>query len=115
MSADPLGIGLVGCGKISETYVRTLAGSDEVRILRCADLDPDRARLVAAAAGAEATTTDELLEDDVVDIVLNLTPPAHHADVALAALGRREARLRREAPRGRPRAGTAGARRGRGP
>ncbi len=86
MSADPLGIGLIGCGKISETYVRSLAGSDEVRILRCADIDPDRARLVAAAAGAEATTTDELLEDDVVDIVLNLTPPAHHADVALAAL-----------------------------
>ena len=86
MSADPLGIGLIGCGKISETYVRSLAGSDEVRILRCADLDPDRARLVAAAAGAEATTTGELLEDDVVDIVLNLTPPAHHADVALAAL-----------------------------
>ena len=86
MSADPLGIGLIGCGKISETYVRSLAGSDEVRILRCADIDPDRARLVAAAAGAEATTTGELLEDDVVDIVLNLTPPAHHADVALAAL-----------------------------
>ena len=87
MSAGPLGIGLVGCGKISETYVRSLAGSDEVRIVRCADLDPDRARLVAAAAGAEATTTDELLEDDGVDIVLDLTPPAHHAEIALAALG----------------------------
>ena len=36
MSPDPLGIGLVGCGKISETYVRSLAGSDEVRMARCA-------------------------------------------------------------------------------
>ena len=86
MSADPLGIGLIGCGKISETYVRTLAGSEELRIVRCADLDPDRARLVAAAAGAEASTTDELLEDGHVEIVLNLTPPASHAAIALAAL-----------------------------
>ena len=83
---EPLGIGLVGCGRISETYVRTLAGHEEVRILRCADLDPERARLIAAAAGAEASTLEELLADDLVELVLNLTPPATHAEVALAAI-----------------------------
>jgi predicted dehydrogenase len=86
VSADPLGIGLIGCGKISETYVETLAGSDEVRILRCADLDAERARVVAHAAGATPSTTREVLADDRVRLVLNLTPPAEHADVALAAL-----------------------------
>jgi len=87
MSADPLGIGLIGCGKISETYVATLAGSDEVRILRCADLDIERAQVVALAAGATPSTTAEMLADDRIGLVLNLTPPAEHADVALAALG----------------------------
>jgi len=86
MSADPLGIGLIGCGKISETYVETLAGSDEVRIHRCADLDPERARAVALVAGATASSTAEVLGDERIALVLNLTPPAEHAEVALAAL-----------------------------
>jgi predicted dehydrogenase len=86
MSADPLGIGLIGCGKISETYVETLAGSDEVRILRCADLDVERARVVAHAAGATPSTTAEVLSDERVQLVLNLTPPSEHANVAVAAL-----------------------------
>lgn len=82
----PLGVGIVGCGKISETYVRTLAGSDALRVLRCADVDQGRARALAALAGAESATTAEILADERVRVVLNLTPPAHHADVALAAL-----------------------------
>jgi predicted dehydrogenase len=86
MSEAPLGIGLVGCGRISETYVRTLAGDADVRVLRCADLDPGRARRLALAARAEASTTSDVLADDEVDLVLNLTPPATHADIALAAL-----------------------------
>jgi predicted dehydrogenase len=86
VSAEPLGIGLIGCGTISETYVETLAGSDEVRILRCADLDPERARAVASAAGATASGTEEILGDERIALVLNLTPPAQHADVALTAL-----------------------------
>jgi predicted dehydrogenase len=86
MSADALGVGLIGCGKISETYVDTLAGSGDVRILRCADLDPERAQVLAHAAGAVASTTADVLADDRVAIVLNLTPPAEHAEVALAAL-----------------------------
>ena len=86
MSADPLGIGLIGCGKISETYVDTLGGRDEVRILRCADLDAERAQVVAHAAGAAPSTTAEVLADDRIQLVLNLTPPSAHAEVALAAL-----------------------------
>ncbi len=82
----PLRVGLVGCGKISETYVKTLAGSDALRVTRCADLDPGRARLIASAADAEPSTTDALLSDELVDVVLNLTPPAAHASIALAAL-----------------------------
>jgi predicted dehydrogenase len=86
----PLGVGLVGCGRISETYVRTLAGSDAVRVVRCADLDPARARALASLAGAEAATTEEVLADELVQVVLNLTPPEEHAEIALAALEARK-------------------------
>ncbi|HJU46662.1 MAG TPA: Gfo/Idh/MocA family oxidoreductase [Gaiellaceae bacterium] len=86
MTPGPLRVGLVGCGKISETYVRTLAGHDALRVVRCADLDPDRAQMIATAAEAEPATTTELLSDDHVDVVLNLTPPDTHADIAIAAL-----------------------------
>jgi predicted dehydrogenase len=84
----PLGVGLVGCGRISETYVRTLAGSAAVRVLRCADLDAARARSLASLAGADASTTEEVLADENVRVVLNLTPPVNHADIALSALER---------------------------
>ena len=52
-----------------------------------ADLDPARAAAVAAAQpGVRALTVDELLADDQVDVVLNLTVPAAHAEVALRAI-----------------------------
>ena len=52
-----------------------------------ADLDMDRARAVASEyPGVRALTVDELLSDDAVDLVLNLTIPAAHAEVALKAI-----------------------------
>ena len=43
-------------------------------------------RAVAAEQGVEAMTVDELLAHPEVDVVLNLTIPLAHADVALRAL-----------------------------
>jgi predicted dehydrogenase len=78
---------MVGCGNISAAYLETFPGLDAVTLTAVADLDMDRAREVAAAhPGVRALTVDELLADDGVDLVLNLTIPAAHADVALKAI-----------------------------
>lgn len=86
-STQPLRIGIVGCGNISTAYLETFPRLDAVALTAVADLDMDRARAVAAEhPGVRALTVDELLSDDGVDLVLNLTIPAAHADIALKAL-----------------------------
>ncbi|MDP9849342.1 Gfo/Idh/MocA family protein [Streptosporangium lutulentum] len=83
----PVGVGIVGCGAISGQYVTTLRALEGVRLVAVADLDPARAQAVADAhEGVRALPVPALLADEAVDIVLNLTLPAVHAEVALQAI-----------------------------
>src|SRR5690242_566999 len=53
----------------------------------CADLDVSRAQARAAEYGIpRACSPAELLADPSIEIVINLTVPAAHAEVALAAI-----------------------------
>lgn len=80
-------IGIVGLGVISHQYLATLGQASGVRIAAVADLDVARAEAAAASIpGCRALTTDELLADPRIGVVLNLTIPAAHAPVALAAI-----------------------------
>jgi len=84
---QPHGIGIVGLGVISAQYLDTLVGADAVRIVAVADLDAAKARAVAERVpGCRALSVEELLTDPEVQTVLNLTIPAAHASVALAAV-----------------------------
>jgi predicted dehydrogenase len=78
-------IGIVGCGRVIERYEPMLQRARMLDIASCADLDEARARAVADVFGARALAPDQLITSDVA-IVLNLTPPAAHAEVARAAL-----------------------------
>lgn len=80
-------IGIVGVGVISKVYLETLAARSDARITAVADLDMTRATAVAATIpGARALEVSALLASPDVDVVLNLTIPAAHADIALAAI-----------------------------
>lgn len=81
-----LGIGVVGCGNISLTYMRNAALFDGVELRACADLSADVAAARAAEYGIRALSLDSLLADEEVDLVLNLTVPNAHFDVSMAAL-----------------------------
>ncbi|WZH38381.1 MAG: Gfo/Idh/MocA family oxidoreductase [Microbacterium enclense] len=84
---QPHGIGIVGLGVISAQYLATLGDHPDVRIVATADLDRSRAEEMAGRVeGCRALSVDELVADPAVDTVLNLTIPAAHAEVALAAL-----------------------------
>jgi predicted dehydrogenase len=82
----PLGVGLVGCGTISTVYLRNAAGFDSLRVVACSDADRAAAERTAVTHGLAACTTEELMRRDDVDVVLCLTPPDWHADVALQAI-----------------------------
>jgi predicted dehydrogenase len=84
---DALKIGLVGAGQISGQYLRTLPRLSGLTLTKVADIDADRARAAAQQApGAVVVTPEELYAADDVDLVLNLTIPQAHAQVALNAI-----------------------------
>ncbi len=83
----PLRVGIVGAGAISGAYLGSLPRLPGLQLTAVADLDHQRAQAVAdTQTDVAALSVDELMAGDAVDVVLNLTIPAAHASVALAAL-----------------------------
>ncbi|WIE72993.1 Gfo/Idh/MocA family oxidoreductase [Curtobacterium sp. MCJR17_020] len=86
MNEPVLRVGVVGVGVISQQYFEHFPALPGLSLVAVADLDVDRAQAVGAAQGVRGTSVDKLLAADDVDVVLNLTIPAAHADVATRAL-----------------------------
>src|SRR5919205_1048575 len=87
MAAKKVGIGIVGCGTISGIYLKVAPTFDLLEVVACADIVVERARARAAEFGvAKALSVEELLADPEVELVVNLTIPAAHGQVALAAV-----------------------------
>lgn len=83
----PVGIGVIGAGVISGQYLDNLTSFPDLEVRFIADIDVDRARAQAAAYNvASSGTVEELLQDDGIEIVVNLTIPAVHVEVALQVI-----------------------------
>ena len=83
----PLGIGIVGTGNIAGGYARDALTHPEIRLVAATDVDLDRAAAFAAEHSMRAhPTLDDLLADDEVEIVVNLTVHHAHYDVTRRAL-----------------------------
>ena len=76
-------IGILGCGVISRTYAADIkAFYRRLQIAACADVLPEQARKLAEEFGIpKACTPEELLQDDGIEIVINLTPPQFHVEL----------------------------------
>lgn len=79
-------IGIIGCGIISDSYLKGAARSDLLRVKRVADLRADAAQAKAVEYGVEAATPDQLLADPDIEMVINLTVPAAHVPVGLQVI-----------------------------
>src|ERR671928_672262 len=80
-------VGVIGCGKISGICLQHGAIFDDIEIVACSDLVLERAEAQAQTYGVpKACSPEELLADEEVEVVLNLTVPFVHAEVSLAAL-----------------------------
>ncbi|GGP77867.1 Gfo/Idh/MocA family protein [Saccharothrix coeruleofusca] len=85
--SGPVGVGVIGAGTISTTYLENLTSFPDLRVLAVADLDRERAAAQAAAHGVpRSCDVAELLADPEVELVVNLTIPAAHAEIGVAAL-----------------------------
>jgi predicted dehydrogenase len=82
-----VGVGVIGAGVISTQYLDNLTVFPDVEVLFVADLDVERARAQADAYGIPGSgTVDELLAHPEIEIVVNLTIPAAHVEVAREVL-----------------------------
>jgi predicted dehydrogenase len=82
-----VGVGVVGCGNISNEYLTTMAGVPDLHLVGVADLERSRAEAQAAKYGVGfAGGTAELLARDDVELIVNLTIPAVHAEVGRQAI-----------------------------
>ena len=79
-------VGLIGCGHISETYFRAEKYFNNIKIVKCADINHSNALKCAKNYNIKALTVKELLLDKEVEIILNLTIPKAHYQVAKKAL-----------------------------
>ncbi len=85
---EKIRIGIIGCGNISDIYLKNLQNNfASTAVIALADLVRARAESQAQKYGvARVLTTDELLADPAVDIVLNLTTPQGHYEICQKAL-----------------------------
>lgn len=78
---------VIGCGNISSIYLENAAKWDILDLVACADLDLSRAESQAAKFNVpRALSVAEVLADPDIELIINLTIPAAHAEIGLAAL-----------------------------
>jgi predicted dehydrogenase len=89
MTYEPLRVAIVGCGNISGGYARSFATRpDKIQLVGATDVDTARVEAFNAQYGGKAyADLGELLADDAVELVVNLTSHTAHTAVSLAALG----------------------------
>jgi len=87
MADSVVKVGIIGCGNISAAYFKGCAFFDNVEIVACSDLDVSRAQSRAEEYDIpKACDVATLLADPEIEIVINLTIPGAHAEVALQVI-----------------------------
>lgn len=76
-----LGVGIIGCGSISATYLKLSPLFKGLEIRAVADINMDAANARAAEFNVRAESVDALLAADDIDVIVNLTIPEAHFDL----------------------------------
>jgi predicted dehydrogenase/sugar phosphate isomerase/epimerase len=79
---DPVGVAIVGCGNIAGRYAAQINSYPHVRLIGHQDLDMSRAQALGDEFGGKVySSLDEVLADESVEIVVNLTIHHVHEEV----------------------------------
>ena len=79
-------VGLIGCGHIAETYFRGQQYFNNFKIIACADIDQKAADKCAKLFNIKSKTVSEILKDNEIEVILNLTIPQSHYSVSKKVL-----------------------------
>jgi predicted dehydrogenase len=76
-----LGIGIIGCGNISTSYLRLAPLFKGLKVRAVADINLEAARARGEEYNVKAQSVEDLLANPEVDVVINLTIPDAHFGV----------------------------------
>jgi predicted dehydrogenase len=79
-------VGIIGCGNISDVYVRNSKLFNDIEIIACSDINLAAAERLADKYSLREMNVRALLAAGDIEIILNLTLPAAHAEVSRAAI-----------------------------
>ncbi|MBO1003975.1 Gfo/Idh/MocA family protein [Pseudogracilibacillus auburnensis] len=81
-------VGLIGCGMISEIYLKNISEVfQNLDVVAVADINLESAQTRATQFNIpKACTPEELLADEEIEMIINLTIPSAHAPIALQAI-----------------------------
>ena len=83
----PIGVGVIGAGTISDTYLKNLTNFADTEVLAIGDIVPEAAREKATKYEVPlAGDVDAVVDHADIEIIVNLTIPAAHAEVASAVI-----------------------------
>lgn len=83
----PVGVGIIGAGVISKQYLNNLTSFPDINVVAIGDLFEEAAAARAAQYGiATHGGADAVLAHPDIEIVINLTIPAAHVEVATQAI-----------------------------
>lgn len=78
---------IVGCGVISDVYLSSFQKKFSViQVTACSDLDKKRMKQTAEKYGLEGREYSEILNDERIELIVNLTSPAAHYALTKQAL-----------------------------
>ena len=87
MSSSKMKLGIIGAGNISGAYLKGCPEFENLEVVAIADIDRARAEAQAREHGVpKVTDVPGMLSDPDVELVINLTIPKAHGEVALEAL-----------------------------
>jgi predicted dehydrogenase len=77
-------IGMIGTGNIAPVYIKGCSKfPNDIKVVGCADVIHERAEAFAKDHNLQAQTVEDLLQNEEIDLIINLTIPPAHAEVSL--------------------------------
>src|SRR5262245_19529392 len=87
--AHKLAFGMVGSGRIAQSYAQAFEDCETAQLVAVADIRPEAAQAMAEGFGCQSYTSHEaMFEEAQLDAVVVCTPPSTHAEICTYFLQR---------------------------